>query len=216
MYTVPGPITGLSAISGVVQLHILWSPPSELNGVIIVYEMCSNSSGVLSYTNTSATQHTLRDLPPNTVVTFSVRAYTIIGPGEYVTGQTTTGHVREYHLCSLKYFFLAMYSYVVVCFLCIALVSGVSVVPLSSTSVRVSWTPVNLTVVDHYTVHYTTVGGANGAVLFPANSSSGVVSGLQGGETYWFSVTVTLNVSGGLFNGSSNYTLPPVTCESSL
>ena len=98
----------------------------------------------------------------------------------------------------------------------IAFVSEVSVDALSSTSVRVSWTPVNLTVVDHYTVHYTTVGGVNGTVLFPATSSSGVVSGLQGGETYWFSVTVTLNVSGGLFNGSSNYTSSPETCESIL
>ena len=116
MYTVPGPITGISAIEGVAQLHISWSPPSEFNGVIIVYEVCSNISGVFSYTNTSATQHTLRDLPPNTVVTFSVRAYTIIGPGEYVTGQTTTGSVREYlFICSPKYFLLAMYSYVVAC-----------------------------------------------------------------------------------------------------
>ena len=98
MYTVPGPISGLKAIPKVVQLHSLWSPPSELNGVIIAYEVCSNISGVFSYTNTSATQHTLRDLPPNTVVTFSVRAYTIIGPGEYVTGQNTTGSVREYYL----------------------------------------------------------------------------------------------------------------------
>ena len=90
MYTVPGPISDLAAIPEVLQLHISWSPPSELNGVITVYEVCFNNSGVFSYTNTSATQHTLRDLPPNTVVTFSVRAYTIIGPGEYVTGQAST------------------------------------------------------------------------------------------------------------------------------
>ena len=102
------------------------------------------------------------------------------------------------------------------CFFHLALVSGITVVPLNSTSVRVSWTPVNLTVVDHYTVHYTTVDGVSGIVSFPATSSSGVVSGLQGGQEYWFSVTVTLYVSGGLFNGSSNYTLPPVTCELSL
>ena len=115
MYTVPGPITNLSAIPGVVQLHISWNPPSELNGVIIVYEVCSNISGVINYTNTPATQHTLRDLPPNTVVTFNVRAYTIIGPGEYVTGQNTTGSVREYYSCLLKYFLLATYSYIVCC-----------------------------------------------------------------------------------------------------
>ena len=74
--------------------------------------------------------------------------------------------------------------------------------PLNSTSVRVSWTPVNLTVVDHYTVHYTTVGGVSGVVSFPATSSSGVMSGLQGGQEYWFSVTVILNVNGKLYIGS--------------
>ena len=95
----------------------------------------------------------------------------------------------------------------------IALVNEVSVAALSSTSVRVSWTPVNLTVVDHYTVHYTTVSGVNSIATFSATSSFGVVSGLKTGEEYWFSVSVTLNVSGDLFTGSSNYTLPPVTCE---
>ena len=90
MHTVPGPVSGLSAISGIVQVTVSWTPPSEPNGVIIVYELRSNSSGVFSYTNTSATQHTLRDLPPNTVVIFGVRAYTIIGPGEYMTEQAST------------------------------------------------------------------------------------------------------------------------------
>ena len=97
MYTVPGPVSGLSATLGIVELTVSWTPPSEPNGVIIVYEVCTNSSGVFSYTNTSATQHTLRDLPPNTVVTFSVRAYTIIGPGEYVTGQASTDSIRKYN-----------------------------------------------------------------------------------------------------------------------
>ena len=88
--------------SGIIQLNVSWTPPSEPNGVIIVYEVCTNSSGVFSYTNTSATQHTLRDLPPNTVVAFSVRAYTIIGPGEYVTGQASTESIRKHteHHCS--------------------------------------------------------------------------------------------------------------------
>ena len=96
--SVPGPVTGLSAHLGIVELTVSWTPPSEPNGVIIVYEVCTNSSGVFSYTNTSATKHTLRNLPPNTLVTFSVRGYTIIGPGEYVTGQASTAAiVREYH-----------------------------------------------------------------------------------------------------------------------
>ena len=83
-------------------------------------------------------------------------------------------------------------------------------VPLSSTSVNVSWTPVNLTVVDHYTVHYTTVGGVNGTVTFSGTASSGVVSGLKGGQEYCFSVTVTLHVNGEFYIGSFNHS---VKCE---
>ena len=96
-YIVPGPVSSLSATTAVTQLTFSWSPPSEPNGMIIVYELsfilsneiCSWNSTTATV-NTSATQHTLRDLPPNTVVTFSVRAYTIIGPGKYVTGQAFT------------------------------------------------------------------------------------------------------------------------------
>ena len=88
-------MSDLSATPGVVQLTISWSPPSEPNGIITMYQVSYNISGVLNYTNTSATQHTLRDLPPNTVVTFSVRAYTIIGPGEAVSDSTSTTAIRE-------------------------------------------------------------------------------------------------------------------------
>ena len=88
-----------------------------------------------------------------------------------------------------------------------------SATPLnSSTSVMVSWTPINLTVVHHYTVHYTTMGGVSGTVNFPDTVSSGVVSGLQGGLQYQFSVTITVNISGELYSGSPDYTLPPITC----
>ena len=79
-------MSDLSATPGVVQLTFSWIAPSEPNGVITMYQVTHNSTGVLNYTNTSATQLTLRDLPPNTAVEYSVRAYTIIGPGEAVLG----------------------------------------------------------------------------------------------------------------------------------
>ena len=90
-----------------------------------------------------------------------------------------------------------------------------SVVALNSTTaVRVSWTPVNLhSAVDHYTVHYITVGGTRGTLTFPGITSSGVVSGLQGGQQYQFSVTVTLNVDGEFFTRSPNYTQYQLTGE---
>ena len=118
-YTVPGPVLSPSATAAKTQLTVSWSPPSEPNGLIIVYELrfsfneiCSCNSSTTTV-NTSATQHTLRDLPPNTVVTFSIRAYTLIGPGEYVTGQactklniepssTVTAKIPGIHACTLN------------------------------------------------------------------------------------------------------------------
>ena len=93
--TVPGPVSGLSATPGVVQLTISWTAPSELNGVITMYQVTRNSTGVLNYTNPSATQLTRRDLPPNTAVEYSVRAYTIIGPGDTVSGIASTTDIRK-------------------------------------------------------------------------------------------------------------------------
>ena len=90
---VPGPVSDLSATPGVVQLTISWTAPSEPNGVITMYQVTHNSTGVF---NTSATQLTLRDLPPNTAVEYSVRAYTIIGPGELVSNITSTKDIREF------------------------------------------------------------------------------------------------------------------------
>ena len=97
-----------------------------------------------------------------------------------------------------------------------ATVSEVLVVALNSTAVNVSWTPVNLTVVERYTVHYTTVGGVNGTTIFSVSASSGVVSGLQEGQQYQFSVTVTLNVTGKLFTGSPDYTQSTILGENKL
>ena len=92
--SVPGPVSDLTAIPGVIHIDISWSPTLEPNGVISNYEICY--SAVMNCINTSlATQHTLEDLSPNTVVTLSVRAYTIIGPGEMVSRIVSTTHVRK-------------------------------------------------------------------------------------------------------------------------
>ena len=100
--TVPGPVSDLSATPGVVQLTISWTAPSEPNGVITMYQVTHNSTGVLNYTNTSATQLTLRDLPPNTAVEYSVRAYTIIGPGDAVSSIESTKDICEWVVPVLK------------------------------------------------------------------------------------------------------------------
>ena len=89
-------MSGVSATPGVVHVDISWNPPMEPNGVIVNYEVgFTISTGVMNYINTSATQHTLRYLPPNTMITFSVRAYTIIGPGATTVGNTSTADICE-------------------------------------------------------------------------------------------------------------------------
>ena len=108
--TVPGQVSGLLATPEVVQLTISWSPPSEPNGAIIAYEVYFNSSGEFSYTNTSTTQLILSNLSPNTIVVFNVRAYTIIGPGENVTGQASTGSICEYSPLCCEWFVIILLS----------------------------------------------------------------------------------------------------------
>ena len=83
-----------------------WRPPLESNGLIIEYEVCSNISKSIICTNTSDTNHTLINFPPNTDVMLSVRAYTIIGPGEYVTVEDSTDSIRKYILdiCNMLLF----------------------------------------------------------------------------------------------------------------
>ena len=79
---------------------------------------------------------------------------------------------------------------------------------MSSTAVRVTWIPLNVSVVEHYIVHYSRLGIGNrrrqvlsGTVTFPPSASSGVVSGLQEGQQYQFSVSVSLSVNGRIFHG---------------
>ena len=75
---------------------------------------------------------------------------------------------------------------------------------MNSTAVTVTWisTSLNGSVVDHYTVHYSRLNGSgnfacsSGTVTFPASASSGVVSGLQEGQQYQFSVSVSLLIDG--------------------
>ena len=98
IYIVPGPVLSLSADPEVVQLTLSWNPPTELNGPIIVYEISYGIHGEddMTYINTTATLYTLVGFSPNSVVSFQVRAYTMIGPGEIASNQVSTGSVREF------------------------------------------------------------------------------------------------------------------------
>ena len=53
-------------------------------------------------------------------------------------------------------------------------------------------------------MHYINICGNSQSQTFPASASSGVVSGLQEGQQYQFSVSVSLTVSGQTFNSTSD------------
>ena len=92
----------------------------------------------------------------------------------------------------------------------------VSVSTISNTSVRVSW---ELLVIDAtvtgYTVVYSRVSGRrkrqDGEMSrdFPANATSGVITGLESGATYQFQVLATAEVNGRELVGDRS----PVTDE---
>ena len=81
---------------------------------------------------------------------------------------------------------------------------------MNSTAVKITWTLLNVSAVDHYyTVHYSrVVNGSDsgqvgaGTATFPASASSGVVSGLQEGQQYQFSVSVSLLIGGQTYNST--------------
>ena len=93
-----------------------------------------------------------------------------------------------------------------------ALINSVSVEYFNCSAVRVTWSPLNDLVVDHYTVHYIYFCSTSLSQTFPASASSGVVSGLQEGQKYQFSVSVSLSVSGQVFH-SLNGSMQTVTGE---
>ena len=84
----PGVVSNLmSSGSDVDQISITWNQPSMPNGIIIVYDIRyreSDNSDSFIFVNTTNTQHIIDGLIPNTSYTVGVRAYTIVGPGEWI------------------------------------------------------------------------------------------------------------------------------------
>ena len=94
--TVCVPAQFLVQCPGVVQVNISWNPPLQPNGAILNYEVgFAINTGMFSYNNTLATHIVLKQLPPKTVVAFSIRAQTIVGPGSLFLTTSSTTDIRE-------------------------------------------------------------------------------------------------------------------------
>ena len=84
------------------MINITWNIPTVPNGIIIMYEIryrVSNSNGPYNMTNTTNTQYSIGGLLPNTNYIIGVRAYTSVGPGEWIDTQISTSNIRRSLVC---------------------------------------------------------------------------------------------------------------------
>ena len=91
---------------------------------------------------------------------------------------------------------------------------------MDDVTVAAVWEPVYSPYLSHYTVYYkpdkvqtetskNQVSEEELSAVFPAGSSSGVIGELEEEENYVFSITVSYNISGELYEGNkSNYAEP--------
>ena len=94
-YTVePGVVSSLiQGGTDIQMINITWQVPTEPNGVIIMYEIRyreSNKNVPYNMTNTTNTQYNIGELHSYTNYTIGVRAYTNVGPGEWINKQFNT------------------------------------------------------------------------------------------------------------------------------
>ena len=92
----------------------------------------------------------------------------------------------------------------------VAVTSDFSTERINSTAVRANWSEVVSDYLYHYTVYYYPNPAQNSRrkrqnnernATFPAGSSSGVIGGLDEDKNYLFSLAVTFNINGQIFEG---------------
>ena len=88
---------------------------------------------------------------------------------------------------------------------------------ISSTAVRAIWSEVDSPYLDHYTVYYypdlaqssrKKKQNREQMAQFPSGITSGVIEGLEAGQDYLFSLAVTFNLNGQLFEGERTEPAP--------
>ena len=105
---VPGPVDAIMASPSQSQVSLSWDPPLMPNGIIIAYEVSyrpTASSEPETRVNTTAlvTNFTTEDnLEEDTEFTFSVRAYTRVGPGNTSSLTISTLLATASKFCTLN------------------------------------------------------------------------------------------------------------------
>uniref|UniRef100_A0A1X7U126 Uncharacterized protein n=1 Tax=Amphimedon queenslandica TaxID=400682 RepID=A0A1X7U126_AMPQE len=197
--SIPGMITDLIYAPPPTELTLVWNPPTIPNGIITVYEIRyrestsreSTSTGPYNITNTTNTYYSIVGLIPNTSYTIGVRAYTSIGPGEWTNREYTTIEIP--------------------------VIQTFSITKLNSTAVRAKWSFVSGA--SHYTVYYESTSSSSrkkrqvetGMRVFPGGTAEGLIGGLDPNLNYLFSISISFNVNGIIYEGERTQPIPPGT-----
>uniref|UniRef100_A0A1X7TVJ3 protein-tyrosine-phosphatase n=1 Tax=Amphimedon queenslandica TaxID=400682 RepID=A0A1X7TVJ3_AMPQE len=190
--SIPGVISDLGHSSPPTEIVISWNPPTIPNGIITVYEIRyreSTSTDPYNIINTTNTYYSILGLIPNTSYTIGVRAYTSIGPGEWTD--------REY--TSIE----------------IPVIQTFSITKINSTAVRAEWGFVSGA--SHYTVYYESTNSSSRKKrqveteirVFPGDTTEGLIGGLDPNLNYLFSISISYNVNGIIYEGERTQPIPP-------
>uniref|UniRef100_A0A1X7TCB1 Uncharacterized protein n=1 Tax=Amphimedon queenslandica TaxID=400682 RepID=A0A1X7TCB1_AMPQE len=190
--SIPGVISDLRHGRNPNAINIVWKPPTIPNGIIAVYEIRfreSTSTGPYNITNTTNTYYNIVGLIPNTSYTIGGRAYTSIGPGEWTHREYTTAEIP--------------------------VIQTFSITKFNSTVVRAEWGFVSRA--SHYTVYYESTSSSSrkkrqvetGMRVFPGDTTEGLIGGLDPNLNYLFSISVSFNVNGIIYEGKRTQKIPP-------
>ena len=104
------------------------------------------------------------------------------------------------------------------CFFPLAVIKLFGAKTINSTTVRAMWFEVDSPYLDHYSVYYYTNPPTNiegkmkdneKIAEFPAGLFFGVIGGLEERQEYLFTIAVTINVNGQVFEGQRTEPAPP-------
>ena len=180
------------------QVHLQWSPPHEINGVLLSYTLTvhsENEARKYSFDRISKLFQ-VTNLRPGTQYRFSIQATTVAGDGPAVNYIASTKQLGMSATCSLATSSPLLYHHSHT-----GEVSNVAVHLINSTAVTVSWTPIHASLLDGETLLYLvtyihTRQHTFNSTTVPFLSSNTTITGLISASSYVFEVSVAALING--------------------
>ena len=89
------------------------------------------------------------------------------------------------------------------------MVSGFSVINVNDTAVHAIWQPIYDSRLKCYTIYYMSTDDT-GSRIFPANTTEGIIGGLNGSTHYLFSLSVTFVIHDIEYEGERTVYISPI------